>query len=126
MGFLQGQGRFIYLLAVELKEDAPVAEWNAWYDEVHVPDMLSVPGFEAVSRYAQRDNPLRFLAGYEIAGPEVFDEPRYAEVTGWGPWAPHVADWSRGVFELGRTEFPGPQGGEHPVSDSSLAAGPLS
>jgi hypothetical protein len=118
MGFLEEQGRYIYLLSVWLREDAPVEDWNAWYDGVHVPDMLSVPGFRNATRYGQRDDPLSFLAAYEIDGPEVFDEPRYREVTGWGEWAPYVAKWSRGVFELGRTEFPG----EHEVSSSPLSA----
>jgi hypothetical protein len=27
------------------------AEFNAWYDHEHVPDMLSVPGFEAAQRF---------------------------------------------------------------------------
>jgi hypothetical protein len=119
MGFLEDQSRFIYLLSVWLREDAPVEDWNAWYDTVHVPDMLSVPGFQSATRYAQRDDQLSFLAAYEIDGPGVFDEPRYTEVTGWGEWAPHVAKWSRGVFELGRTEFPG----AHEVLSSPLSAG---
>jgi hypothetical protein len=28
------------------------AEWNSWYDEVHIPEILSgVPGFQAATRY---------------------------------------------------------------------------
>lgn len=27
------------------------AEYNRWYDEVHIPDVLQVPGFKAASRY---------------------------------------------------------------------------
>lgn len=122
MGFLEGQSEFIYLLSARLKEGAPIEEWNTWYDEVHVPDMLSVPGFNSVSRYAQRDDPRRFLAGYEIDGPQVFEEPRYREVTGWGEWAPYVESWQRGVFQLDRTEFPGPLAGAHPTESQPLGA----
>ncbi|MEX2106629.1 MAG: hypothetical protein WD810_06995 [Solirubrobacterales bacterium] len=125
MGLLEGKSRFIYLLSAQLREGSPVEDWNAWYDNVHVPDILTVPGFNSATRYAQRDAPLCFLAGYAIDGPHV-DEPRYGEVTGWGEWAPYIARWSRGVFELDRTEFPGPLGGQHPVSSSPLAADRLS
>lgn len=120
MAFLDGKSEFIYLLSARLRDGAPVEGWNAWYDEVHIPDMLSVPGFNTVTRYAQRDDPYRFLAGYEIDGPHVFDEPRYREVTGWGEWAPQIEAWSRGVFQLGRTEFPEPLAAAHPLGSQPL------
>jgi hypothetical protein len=53
---------------------APVAgredEFNRWYDDTHLPEMLQVPGFVAGRRYAltgvgAADRP-RFLAVYEI------------------------------------------------------------
>ncbi|MFD7008482.1 hypothetical protein [Rhodococcus jostii] len=47
-------------------------EYNSWYDDVHLPDVLKVPGFVAAKRYVaaagihgeQPSN--RFLAIYEI------------------------------------------------------------
>jgi hypothetical protein len=54
------------------------AAFNAWYDEVHVPEILRTPGFEAARRYRVRQSPLAgardagewttYLAIYEIAG----------------------------------------------------------
>ena len=45
-------------------------EFNRWYDDTHLPEMLQVPGFVAGRRYAltgpiAADRP-RFLAVYEI------------------------------------------------------------
>lgn len=45
-------------------------EYNKWYNEVHLPDVLAVPGFVSARRFeiAQEDNrlPARYLALYEM------------------------------------------------------------
>ena len=35
---------WIYLVTVRLKPDADVVGFNKWYDELHGPALLSVPG----------------------------------------------------------------------------------
>jgi len=48
------------------------AEYNKWYNEQHIPDVLNVPGFVAAQRFRLADaqmgdeNPHRYLALYEI------------------------------------------------------------
>lgn len=51
------------------------AEYNRWYNEVHLPDVLTVPGFVAATRYVftgvpalegSDDPPHRYLALYEV------------------------------------------------------------
>ena len=48
------------------------AEYNKWYNEQHIPDVLNVPGFVAAQRFRLADaqmgdkNPNRYLALYEI------------------------------------------------------------
>jgi hypothetical protein len=45
------------------------ADYNRWYDEVHVPDLLAVPGITSARRFrvvmSRRSNP-PYLALYEI------------------------------------------------------------
>jgi hypothetical protein len=45
------------------------ADYNRWYDEVHVPDLLAVPGVTSARRFrvvmSRRSNP-PYLALYEI------------------------------------------------------------
>lgn len=52
--------------AVEGRED----EFNKWYDEVHIAELLSVPGILAAQRFEQAPGvpggPARHLALYEI------------------------------------------------------------
>lgn len=50
-------------------------EYNRWYNETHLPDVLKVPGFVAATRYVftgvaaldgMDDPPQRYLALYEV------------------------------------------------------------
>ncbi|MCU1346574.1 MAG: hypothetical protein JWL70_2840 [Acidimicrobiia bacterium] len=67
----------VFTNPVEGRED----EFNKWYDEVHLPEVLTVPGFVAAQRYGQtegslgNDGPRPYLAVYEIEGDakEAFD-----------------------------------------------------
>ncbi|WP_327116815.1 hypothetical protein OHB12_05720 [Nocardia sp. NBC_01730] len=48
-------------------------EYNKWYNEVHVPDLLEIPGVKSCARYRGRPlggRPAQFdyLAVYEIDG----------------------------------------------------------
>jgi hypothetical protein len=54
------------------------AEFNEWYNKVHIPDVLNVPGFVAAQRFkladaqfgdSERDH--RYLALYEIDSDDV-------------------------------------------------------
>ncbi|QFG20734.1 DUF4286 family protein [Actinomadura sp. WMMB 499] len=42
-------------------------EYNRWYDEVHIPEMLAIEGVVAARRYAPLDGDT-YVAHYEIEG----------------------------------------------------------
>ena len=59
----------VFTNPVEGKEDV----YNAWYDNVHLPDVLDVPGFVSAQRFRLSDTqraagpfPWRYLALYNI------------------------------------------------------------
>jgi hypothetical protein len=60
------------------------AEWDRWYDEVHVPDMLSCGAFSAISRW-RRAAPLavgpNHLTLYDVATPTVEEAVARSAVT---------------------------------------------
>jgi len=60
------------------------AEWDAWYDEQHVPDMLSCGAFDAMSRW-QRVPRVReganFLTLYDVATETVDEAVQRSSVT---------------------------------------------
>ena len=58
------------------------AEYNEWYDDVHVPDMLGVPGIVACTRYRLAATQVRdpaapapYLAIYEVELDDLADLP---------------------------------------------------
>lgn len=55
------------VLVVESRPESPerAEEFNAWYDEVHLPEMLSVEGFGSARRYASLDGE-SYVAIYEL------------------------------------------------------------
>ena len=77
---------------------APAAEddFNAWYDEEHLPALAAVPGALAARRYRSTDTGThRYVAIYHLASPDV------ARSTAWNaavdtPWTarvrPHFRD----------------------------------
>jgi len=92
------RGGYVYVVTARFPVDGPVAEWQRWYDEVHVPQMLSVPGVHGVRRYRDLQEADAFAAVYDIESPAVFADPRYQEVRGWGPWAETILEWRRDLL----------------------------
>jgi len=55
------------------------AEFNAWYDEEHIPIRMAAPGFIASQRY--RDGQTRnYLAVYEMANADALGTPEYDRI----------------------------------------------
>ena len=81
------------------------AEFNAWYDEEHVPRLGAVPGCLSARRFrivtASSDGNQRYLAVYHLAIPEICSsEPwRQAANTDWtAKMRPHFRDGLRIVL----------------------------
>ncbi|MFN8882747.1 MAG: hypothetical protein ACK5VY_03520 [Alphaproteobacteria bacterium] len=63
-------------------------DYEAWYQQDHVPDRLGIPGFLSARRYSRLNGPrAEFLTFYETATPEVLCSAPYlkrlAEPTDW-------------------------------------------
>ncbi|MGH8706280.1 MAG: hypothetical protein ACREUO_12790 [Burkholderiales bacterium] len=54
-------------------------EFNAWYDDEHLPERLAIPGFIAARRWQADLGPLqgKYLANYELTSPAVLESPEY-------------------------------------------------
>jgi hypothetical protein len=97
------------LLVVTAEVDAEVeAEWNRWYDEVHLPDALACPGVLSGRRYvstgeiSESDQGRRFAARmyttvYELDSPAAVTTKEFAAMRGWARFAPHVRSQTRVV-----------------------------
>jgi hypothetical protein len=47
-------------------------EFNAWYNEEHIPERLSIPGVLSAARYQAVAGGPKYLACYELANPEAW------------------------------------------------------
>src|SRR5690349_20609241 len=61
------------ILIVESRPSSPehVAEYNRWYDEQHLRDVMGVAGFVAARRFAPVDDDGPFVAIYEIEADDL-------------------------------------------------------
>jgi hypothetical protein len=92
------------LLIVTAEVDpAMEAEWNRWYDTVHLPDALRCPGVRRGRRYVSTGEISETLAGtteqtarpvyttiYELDSPDAIVTPEFRAMRGWHHFAPHV------------------------------------
>lgn len=74
--------------------DPPVGmeeEFNAWYDDEHLPERLAIPGFVSARRWVADVEPGqgRYLATYELSSPGVLSSAAYLERLN------HPTPWSR-------------------------------
>jgi hypothetical protein len=62
--------KYILFAFSDCKDPAREKEYNDWYDNMHMPDMLQVPGFIKASRWVsadhKKDEIRKFLAMYEL------------------------------------------------------------
>ena len=60
-------------------DPARVAQFNDWYDNLHLPDALRSPGFVRARRYERagfHDGRAQFLAAYEIDSADIEETMR--------------------------------------------------
>ena len=92
------------LLIVTAEVDPAVeAEWNRWYDTVHLPDALRCPGVRRGKRYVsvgpisetsggtmERTGRRIYTTIYELDSPAATTTPEFQAMRGWYQFAPHV------------------------------------
>jgi len=102
------------LFIVTVEVDAEIeAEWNRWYDAVHLPDVLACPGVLRGRRYvtageatewdrAERRASTRkvYTTIYELSGPEAVRTPELQAIRGWHHFAPRVTSRSEVFMAL--------------------------
>jgi antibiotic biosynthesis monooxygenase (ABM) superfamily enzyme len=74
-----------HLLVVRARVDgAAEAAWNAWYDEKHLPEIGSCPGFLTANRYvAEVDGQREYLTVYTLESEAALQTQEFAARRGW-------------------------------------------
>ncbi len=81
------------LLIVSATIDPQVEDqWNRWYDEEHLPEIVACPGFRSGQRYVatEADGARAYVTIYELDGPEALASAEFAARRGWGPFVDQV------------------------------------
>ena len=78
-------------------------EFNQWYDQEHIPQLLAVPGFQTGRRYQAVEGQPRYIAVYQLADEHVLKGDAFRAVReNPTPWTaklrPHFRNTQRGVF----------------------------
>ena len=65
------KGRAIYLVYTDLIDDKHDAEFNAWYNTQHLPQLRAIPGILDAARYVAVKGGPKYLAVYELDSVDV-------------------------------------------------------
>ena len=67
--------KWLMIIGSNSKDAKREAEFNDWYDKIHIPDVLSIPDFKKATRYQIMGGPKgeegKYLAIYEIATTDI-------------------------------------------------------
>ena len=82
-------------------------EFNRWYNEEHIADLLAVPGVLNAARYVAINGGPKYLACYELESPSVVDTDALQRfVKQPSPWSQRVAgnriatNYVRNVYQM--------------------------
>ena len=86
------------------------ADWNRWYDDVHLPDALACPGVLRGRRYVtsgevsesdhgqgKRTKTKLYTTVYELASSAAVETREFNAMRGWAHFAPRVRSQTRVV-----------------------------
>lgn len=72
------------LFAMNVKPEAE-ADFNAWYNDEHIPRLSAVPGTLCARRFRTNDGTHKYIAIYHLESPAVCSSPAWKEAAGT-PW----------------------------------------
>jgi len=73
------KGRGIFMVYVDI-DPQHVQEFNKWYNEEHLPELLSVPGILSAARYEAVKGGPQYLACYELESVAVMQTPAFTNL----------------------------------------------
>lgn len=97
------------LLIVTATIDSSVEkEWNAWYNDVHLPEIVDCPGFKSAQRYVahESDGSRCYVSVYELSDGKALESAEFGARRGWGPFAKQVKFKTLRYAQIAQIERP--------------------
>ena len=74
-------------------------EFNHWYNNVHVPEILAVPGFMSGRRFQRiSGDEIKYMALYELESLDALRSEAYEQARGWDEFEPYILNQSWNVY----------------------------
>ncbi|HTE86801.1 MAG TPA: hypothetical protein VK821_18965 [Dehalococcoidia bacterium] len=122
---MPSSSKLVYVVAVDMEPDWE-DEANRWYNDEHIPALLSVPGYIGARRYVAVEGEPKYLNWYEIDSMDTFrSEARHKAVD--TPWTARVRPHTKTRLTIYEQIFPdaGPLKGAAWSGDTSCEGGLL-
>lgn len=87
----------LHIVRVDVDVEAEAA-FNEWYDKVHIPAILSCPGWLSARRYVSLDGGPKYAAVYEVMGQWAYETPEYAKAKGFFEFEGSISNFMRQRF----------------------------
>jgi hypothetical protein len=93
--------RTVLVTLMDIDPSLDDAEFNRWYDEEHVAERMQCPGFISAARFRSVEGSPKYLAVYELAGPEALLTPEYLALPSRARknLGPHPSELTRRMLE---------------------------
>jgi antibiotic biosynthesis monooxygenase (ABM) superfamily enzyme len=82
------------ILVVSATIDPAVeADWNRWYNEEHLPEIVDCPGFRSGQRYVSQgaDGTRKYVAIYELDDASALQTAEFSARRGWSVFKDKVS-----------------------------------
>ncbi len=114
--------RGLLLVMIEV-DPAHEEEFNRWYNEEHLPERRTCPGFLSARRFVAVEGEPKYLALYELESPEVLHSSAYRAIYPPSEWTTRVSQhFLRSVRNV-YAEITPPAGGPVSRADRGTGAG---
>jgi hypothetical protein len=79
-------------------DPAGEAQFNKWYNEKHLPEVMACPGFRSARRFRSAYGEPKYIAIYELESEEALRTPQMRAVRGWGDMFPYVRNFHERIY----------------------------
>ncbi len=74
------------------------AEFNEWYNHIHIPETMKCPGWLSARRFEAVEGEPKFLGIYEMEDLGARQTKEFLRVRGWSKFEPYISDWKSTVY----------------------------